>query len=374
MSSPPASVNVPANRQERAAEGGRARQQTGFGVDGDVAVDNHVDADGRSAGVWSKLRRQRWWPWLATALSVAFIAFVGFLLYRQAIKVDWAGVWKAFLALPTGVLLVAAAFAWSSHLLYSTFDLFGRYYTQHGLTLARTMGITLIAYPFTLNLGSLIGGVSARYRLYSRQGVDVGQIGQIVGLSIITNWLGYFVLAGAVFWAWTPQLPAGWEMSSTQLRWIGAALAGVTALYLALCVWRKGAPLTLRGHTFPMPSASVGVLQVVVSTVNWMLMGGAIWMLTQQQAPYAAALATVLLGAIAGLISRIPAGLGVLEAVGVAVLSAYMPAPQALAAILAYRTLYFFAPLLLAAVAFGATELFWTPQASPGTEPQPDAA
>lgn len=369
MSLPPASLNPPAAHNQRTQARRIARQQSA--ADADRDGDASTETNTRSLGMWNKLRHQRWWPWLATALSVAFIAFVGFLLYRQAIKVDWADVWKAVLALPTGVLLAAAAFAWASHLLYSTFDLFGRHYTKHGLTLARTLGITLIAYPFTLNLGSLIGGVSARYRLYSRQGVNVGQIGQIVGLSIITNWLGYFVLAGAVFWAWTPQLPAGWEMSSSQLRWIGAALAAVTVLYLALGVWRKGEPLTLRGHTFPMPKVAVGLLQVGVSTANWMLMGGAIWMLTQQQAPYAAALATVLLGAIAGLISRIPAGLGVLEAVGVAVLSAYIPAPQALAAILAYRTLYFFAPLVLAAVAFGATELFWRKRAPQVVAPQP---
>ena len=329
--------------------------------------------DAAPTGRWRRLRQQRWWPWLATALSGAFILFVGFLLFLQASKVDWQAVWKAFLALPSGVLLAAGAFAWASHLLYSTFDLLGRHYTRHGLTVARTMGITLIAYPFTLNLGSIIGGVSARYRLYSRQGVSVGQIGQIVGLSIITNWLGYFVLAGAVFWAWTPQLPAGWQMSSGQLRWVGAALACVTAIYVALCAWRKGQPLTLRGHTFPMPHWRVALLQVALSSMNWMLMGGAIWVLTQQQAPYAAALATVLLGAIAGLISRIPAGLGVLEAVGVAVLSAYLPAPQALATILAYRTLYFFAPLVLAAVAFGATELWWRkrPAQAATAEPLP---
>ncbi|RYF24887.1 MAG: UPF0104 family protein [Comamonadaceae bacterium] len=308
---------------------------------------------------WRRLSRQRWWPWLATVLSAAFVLFVALLLFRQARQVDWSAVWTAFLALPRSVLLTAGAFAWGSHLLYSTFDLFGRHYTRHGLSVARTVGITLIAYPFTLNLGSIIGGVAARYRLYSRQGLTVGQIGQIVGLSIITNWLGYFVLAGAVFWAWTPQLPPGWEMSGHQLRWIGSALAAVTALYLGLCAWRGGQPLQVRGRTFALPHWSAGLLQVAVSTANWMIMGAAVWVLTQQQAPYAAALATVLLGAIAGLISRIPAGLGVLEAVGTAVLSAYMPATQALAAILAYRTLYFFAPLAVAALAFGATELFW---------------
>lgn len=313
----------------------------------------------KGTGRWSTVRNSRWWPWAITLVTGAFVLLIGALLFRQARSVDWGAVWNALIDLPMAALLGGAALAFASHGIYSSFDLFGRYYTRHGLPVARTVGTTLIAYPFTLNLGSLIGGVTVRYRLYSRQGLSVGDIGQVVAISIITNWLGYFVLAGAVFWLWTPHLPEGWDMASGQLRWIGGAMAAVTAAYLVACVWRRGQPLSLRGHSFPMPHWSVGLLQVAVSAVNWMVMGGAIWLLTQQQAPYVAALATVLLGAVAGLISRIPAGLGVLEAVGTAVLSAYMPAPQALAAILAYRTLYFFAPLAVAALAFGVVELRW---------------
>lgn len=313
----------------------------------------------KGTGRWSTVRNSRWWPWAITLVSGAFVLLIGTLLFRQARSVDWGAVWNALIDLPMAALLGGAALAFASHGIYSSFDLFGRHYTRHGLPVARTIGTTLIAYPFTLNLGSLIGGVTVRYRLYSRQGLSVGDIGQVVAISIITNWLGYFVLAGAVFWLWTPQLPEGWDMAGHQLRWIGSAMAAVSGLYLVACVLRRGAPITLRGHAFPVPHGSVGLLQVVLSAVNWMVMAGAIWLLTQQQVPYVAALATVLLGAVAGLISRIPAGLGVLEAVGTAVLSAYMPAPQALAAILAYRTLYFFAPLAVAALAFGVVELRW---------------
>lgn len=301
-----------------------------------------------------------------TLATGAVVLLIGALLLRQARNVDWGAVWSALAAMPLPVLLGAAALAFASHGIYSTFDLFGRAYTRHGLPVARTVGTTLIAYPFTLNLGSLIGGVTVRYRLYSRQGVSVGDIGQVVALSIITNWLGYFVLAGAVFWLWTPQLPEGWDMASHQLPWIGSAMAAVTLLYLAACTVRHGRPVTVRGREFTVPHWRTGLLQVLLSAVNWMVMAGAIWLLTRQQAPYVAALATVLLGAVAGLISRIPAGLGVLEAVGTAVLSAYMPAPQALAAILAYRTLYFFAPLAVAAVAFGIVELRWRSKGRPG--------
>ncbi|MEJ2801332.1 YbhN family protein [Comamonadaceae bacterium PP-2] len=304
------------------------------------------------AGRWKALQARPWWPWLIRTLAGLFMLLVVALLVRQARGVDWAAVWQAFTDLPTLALAGGALACAASHLIYGTFDLFGRRYTRHALSVPRTMGITLVAYPFTLNLGSIIGGVSVRYRLYSQRGVSVGKIGQIVGLSIVTNWLGYFVLAGAVFWAWSPQLPEQWHVGPEALRLIGGVLAGLTLAYVVLCAWRKGEPLAVRGRTFPMPSWQAAVLQTTVSVVNWMTMGAAIWLLTQQQAPYAATLAVVLLGAMAGLISRIPAGLGVLEAVGATVLSAYMPAPAALAAVLAYRAMYFFAPLLLAGLAF----------------------
>ena len=57
---------------------------------------------------------------------------------------------------------------------------------------------------------------------------------------------------------------------------------------------------------------------------------------------------------------RVPAGLGVLEAVGVALLATgSLGQEEVLAALLAYRALYYFVPLVLAAVAFGMAELRW---------------
>jgi uncharacterized membrane protein YbhN (UPF0104 family) len=82
----------------------------------------------------------------------------------------------------------------------------------------------------------------------------------------------------------------------------------------------------------------------------------------------------VLLGAVAGLLSRIPAGLGVIEAVGTAVLSPWMPASQALAVVLAYRALYYFAPLAVAGVALLAWEWRGKIQAKSASSAYPSSA
>lgn len=317
------------------------------------------------AGVWSRITQQRWWPWLTRGLALAFFALVAWLIARQARTVDWPAVLKALRALPHSALVAAGALALASHFTYGTFDWVARHCTRHRLGWATTLGIAMTSYAFTLNLGSLIGGVGVRYRLYDRQGIDPGTIGQVVGTSVLTNWVGYLLLAAVLPWLWLPPAVAGWAAPAWQWRLGGGLLAAVTLGYVALCAMRGGRALTVRGHAFPLPGWRVALWQVVASSANWMLMGAALWVVLQGQAPYAAALTTVLLGAVAGLVLRVPAGLGVLEAMGVALLTtASLGQDKVLAALLAYRALYYFVPLVLAALAFGGAELYWRRQTS----------
>jgi uncharacterized membrane protein YbhN (UPF0104 family) len=324
-------------------------------LDPDNARDPSPDRGRRG---WRGLTQRAWWPWVTRGIAAAFFAVVAWLIFRQARTVDWPAVLQALRALPPHALAVAGALALCSHLAYGTFDWVGQHCTGHRLPLPTTLGMAMTSYAFTLNLGSLIGGVGVRYRLYARRGVDAGTIGQVVGTSVLTNWVGYLVLAAALPWLWQPPALAGWSASAWQWQAGGAALGCVALAYVALCAVRGGRALTVRGHAFPLPRWPVALWQVVISTGNWMLMGAALWTVLQGQVPYPAALATVLLGAVAGLVLRIPAGLGVLEAVGVALLTTEaLGQDKVLAALLAYRALYYFGPLVLAALAFGVAEL-----------------
>jgi len=110
---------------------------------------------------------------------------------------------------------------------------------------------------------------------------------------------------------------------------------------------------------FALPPLPLALAQVGVSMLNWLLMGAIVWLLLQQRVPYPNVLATLLVAAVAGVITHVPAGLGVLEAVFVALLSHRAPAAQLVAALLAYRAVYYLAPLALAALAYLRAELRW---------------
>jgi uncharacterized membrane protein YbhN (UPF0104 family) len=86
-----------------------------------------------------------------------------------------------------------------------------------------------------------------------------------------------------------------------------------------------------------------------MAVTNWMVMGAILFTLLQGKVGYPAVLSVLLVAAVAGVITHVPAGLGVLEAVFIALLSHKVPEGQLLAALLTYRAIYYIGPLLLAA-------------------------
>ncbi|MBC7437067.1 MAG: UPF0104 family protein [Bdellovibrionales bacterium] len=297
-----------------------------------------------------------WWPWVRRALTLAFFVVVATMLFRYAGTVNWREVWAAIRAYPWPVLMAAAVLAGATHLLYSTYDLLGRHYTQHGLRVATVMKVTFICYAFNLNLGSLVGGVALRYRLYSRLGLSSGQVTRILSLSMITNWLGYLVLAGLVFTFWPLALPSSIHFNEASVPVLGMSLLAAAASYLVICGVSRSKVVQLRGVEISLPSLPVALLQVAMSCANWLLMSGVVYLLMPRELGFSEVLSVLLIAAVAGVITHVPAGLGVLEAVFVALLSHRVPEGQLLAGLLTYRALYYLVPFAMAVLLYLLTE------------------
>lgn len=280
--------------------------------------------------------------------GIGLFVVVALLLAHQGHQVDWAAVGSALRSYGAPTLLGAVALAALSHALFAGFDLIGRRLTRHRLATARVLAIGATAYAFTLNLGVLIGGFAMRYRLYAGAGLELAQIGQIIAVSITTNWFGYLGLAGALLSWRPPELPPGWFIDSAQLRWAGLVMLALAAAYLAACALAPRRAWRWRGHTLCTPSLREALLQLGLSSANWLVMATLMWLVLQRQVEFASVAAVLLIAAVAGLVVRVPAGLGVLEAVFVALLSPRVPVPTLLAALIVYRAIYYLAPLAVA--------------------------
>ncbi|HWI83514.1 lysylphosphatidylglycerol synthase domain-containing protein [Ramlibacter sp.] len=297
-------------------------------------------------------RARQGWHWAKRGFSILFFAAVAALLVRYGRNVDWEDVLDSVRTLPAPALLAAILLAAASHLLYSCFDLIGRRYTGHNLPTRTVMAVNFISYAFNLCIGSIVGGVGFRYRLYSRLGLKPGVITRIVSMSMLTNWLGYKLLAGFLFVVHPLALPPSWHMGNHGLQWIGFALMAVSLGYILACHWYGDRVWTVRGHELYLPPWRMAVLQMLISCINWSLMAGVIYVLLGQKIAYADVLTVLLIGAIAGVVAHVPAGLGVFEFVFVALLSHIVPESRLIGALLGYRAIYYIGPLIVAGLMY----------------------
>ena len=293
-----------------------------------------------------------WWPPLRRVLIAIFFIAVAALIIRYGRRVDWMGVVSAIEEYRATTLLLASTLTVCSYLLYCSYDLLGRVYTGHPLSRRRVAAVAFVCYAFNLNLGSLVGGVGLRYRLYSRLGLDKVLITRILTFSVATNWLGYTVLAGCAFTLQWVTLPAGWQLGADALRLLGLALLATAATYLLLCEFSRRRSWQLRGREIQLPSPLLALAQLAASMLNWLLIATILYVLFGRQADYPMVLAALLVSAVAGAIAHIPAGIGVLEAVFIALLGRYLSQGDIIASLLVYRAIYYLGPLLLATVTY----------------------
>lgn len=306
-------------------------------------VSRHAPPPHPWAHAWARVR--------GPLLTVALLALLGFIAWR-ARSLDWAGAWDALLAYRPGTLLLAALAAAAAHALYTGYDLLGRYYSGHHLPPARVAATAFVSFAANLNLGSMVGGVALRLRLYAQQGLPMATIVRVWGLSLLTNWIGYAALAGAVFLSGGVQLPPDAPLSDHALRLVGLGLWSAVALYLAACRWSRRRLWTLRGHRLELPHAGLALAQVALSALHWGLVASVLYVLLQGRVGYPTVLGALMTTSMAVIALRVPGGLGVLEAVFMALLAGLQPEPQLLAALLAYRALFYLLPLAVALLVY----------------------
>jgi uncharacterized membrane protein YbhN (UPF0104 family) len=284
---------------------------------------------------WRPAGRLAWRaaPWLLAAAVLMFVAQLGRSL-------DWQEVWKVLTSQSPARLALALALTVASHLLYASFDLIGRWLTRMRLSLPRTLAVAAVSYAVNLNFGALLGGFALRLRLYLRQGVRPAVAAKIIGHTIVTNWLGYAWITGIMLWVTPLKLPPAWPLASIGLRGLGVTLFAGALLWIGACAWLGPRRITVRGHEIELPGLRAALWQASAGGANWMLMGAVCWVVLQDHASYPAVLSGLLLAAVAGAVSHIPGGLGVMEAVFVAVLAGELPHAELLGALLTYRVIH----------------------------------
>jgi uncharacterized membrane protein YbhN (UPF0104 family) len=292
------------------------------------------------------------WHMAKKILTIAFFILVPILLFMLVKHIDWVEVGTALREYDAKTLLMGAGIALASFLVFASYDLIGRSYTGHKLPASQVLPLAFVCYAFTLNLTAWVGGIALRFRLYSRLGLDAATITKILSMSLITNWLGYIILAGILFAFRLVDLPEEAKIGTAALQIIGLVLLAVAAIYFVACRFSKRRSFHIRAHKINLPNTKLAFAQAGLAMTNWMLMGLLIFILMPDKVSYQTVLGILLISSIAGVIAHIPAGLGVLETIFITMLHHQLSNGSILAALIGYRILYFLLPLAIACIIY----------------------
>lgn len=297
------------------------------------------------------------WVWGKRLLTAFFFIAIPILLYTVLKNIEWQEVKQALQAYQAKTLLTGCAIAMLSFLVFSSYDLLALHYLKHPIQARKIIPLAFVGCVFSLNL-AWIGGVATRFRLYTRLGVDAVTITKIISTNIVTNWLGYIIIAAIIFSSGLLELPDNWKIGSTALQIIGFVLLLIAGSYFFACRYSKRRSFRIFKQKLELPTLKFAATQAGVASINWSAMGLLIYVLLQGKVDYPTVLGILLISSIAGVITHIPAGLGVIEAVFIAMLSHQVSKGTILAALIGYRAIYFLLPLAIAAIIYLIFELY----------------
>jgi glycosyltransferase 2 family protein len=291
-------------------------------------------------------------------VTAAFFAAVVWLLQGRLRDLDPSEILAVLRALSPAYVAVALLLTALAYAVLASYDRLAARYARVRLPAALGLAIAFVSYAFNFNLGAMVGAFGFRIRLYSRAGVDAKRIGAIAACSIVTNWCGCLSVLGAMLIADPSAVAIGWDLSPIAGRLLGALLLAPVAAYLLAAAIRT-APVRIRGTRYPMPGATFALTQIGLASTYWLLVPIVLYALQPASAAISYSQLTVAYGlaALGGIIVRVPAGLGVIEAVFLEIFSGRVGAEPILGMLFAWRAVFLLAPLTVAAVVLAVLEL-----------------
>jgi phosphatidylglycerol lysyltransferase len=256
-------------------------------------------------------------------------------------------------------LLLAFSLTMLSYLLLTGYDTLAMMYVKHPLPYGKIALASFTGYAFSNNIGlSMIAGSSVRYRLYSTWGLTTLEITKVVAFCIITLWLGFFTLGGTVFIMEPLALPTQLKFPFHSVHVLGWVFLFIVAAFVVWTFMVKK-PIRIRAWAFPLPSPRLLIAQIAVASLDWAIAGAVLYTLLPAAPGFSfpVFLSLYLLAQIAGMVSQVPGGLGVFEAMILLLLSKTHSASQVLGSLLAFRGIYYILPLLTASILLGYQEM-----------------
>lgn len=290
------------------------------------------------------------------ALGVLIAA--GWVLREKLGDLQFAQIWARLEATSWADIGISLLCTAAAYLVLTVYDSTAFKYIKRPMSFLRIMYVSFVAYAFSHNIGvGAVSGGSVRYRFYSRWGVSAYDIATVIIFGGGAYVLGIIAVAGLIIVVNAEGLASAFGLSIWAARGIGVLAALVGSAYLLWSI--AGRPsIVLKGRRFRPPSIHIGLTQVATACLEWGFASAALYFLLPDDVgvTYWHFVGVYVIGYVAGMMSQAPGGIGVFEAALLLLLPESAPKDGVLAAILAYRALYFLLPFVIALAMMGCSE------------------
>jgi uncharacterized membrane protein YbhN (UPF0104 family) len=293
--------------------------------------------------------------WIGIGIGVFAVSLAAFLLYRTLSRYDFDELVASVTAIPAANLMTAMGFAAASYLCLTGFDWLALRYAGHALPYRTAALASFVSLSIGHNVGlAALSSGAVRYRFYSRAGLTAEKIARVILFCGLTVGVGLIVLAGIVLLARPDLAEAITRLSRPAVIALGVGCLGAAALYVALAYFLR-APLRIRSFVLEMPSVRLAAAQLLIGPLNFACVAACLYFIIAGVADvsYPAVAAVYILANVATIITHAPGGLGVIESVVLTLLQD----PKLIGSVLAFRFVYFLAPLALGGALFALTEM-----------------
>lgn len=287
---------------------------------------------------------------ILACVLLLIVAAAFFFLYRAVNRYGIERIVELLGTMPAVHIAWASAFAAASYLCLSGFDYFGVRYADKPLPYPKVLHASFVGLSIGHTIG--FGGLSSgfiRYHFYSRSGLTAVDVAKVIVFSGICVATGVSTIAGIGLMFYPTQAEALIGLARMPMLALAATCLVWPWLYLLVTAVFEH-PIRVWRWSLVLPAPRLAFAQIALGSLNFALMAASLHQLVAalEDMPYLKLLAVYALGQAAGLLSHVPGGLGVLEATVLYLL----PGAASLAALVAFRTIYYFVPLLLGTTLF----------------------
>ncbi|WP_409259061.1 bifunctional lysylphosphatidylglycerol flippase/synthetase MprF [Pseudomonas saponiphila] len=222
-------------------------------------------------------------------------------------------------------------------------------------------GFTAFAIGNAIGL-SLLSGGSVRYRLYARHGLGASDVAHMTLFASLSLGCALPPLAALATLSNLPAASAALRLPESLLAGIALTILLLGAV-LAVGIYRRRLPeqplrdnllVRVGRRTLRLPGRRLTFLQLIITALDVAAAATVLYLLLPEAPPFGAFLLVYLLvyllALAAGVLSHVPGGVGVFEAILLAAFANKLGAAPLAAALLLYRLIYVVLPMLVACV------------------------